>query len=162
VKKIIYALGLTIMLLTGSVFATEQKIAVVNVMYILQNMPERETVSKTLNSEFESRAKTLQSQEKKAQEAAQRLQKEGLTLSAGDKNKLKDIIASFEEKAKAFSQDYHKRENEEVNKLLGHIQQAVSTLVKQEHYTLVLKAEAAFYVNDTIDITEKVLEQVKK
>ncbi|MCO6523491.1 MAG: OmpH family outer membrane protein [Candidatus Schmidhempelia sp.] len=161
-KKIIYALGLMIMLLTGSVFAAEQKIAIVNVMYILQHMPEREAVSKTLNSEFESRAKTLQAQEKKAQEAAQRLQKENLTLSASDKKKLTEIIGAFEEKAKAFSQDYHKRETEEVNKLLGRVQEAVSKLVKQENYSLVLKAEAAFYVNDTIDITEEVLAQVKK
>lgn len=161
-RKCIYILGLITLFLTGSAFAAEQKIAVVDVISILQNMPEREQVAKKLDSEFESRAKVLQNEEKNAKQAAYRLQKEGMTLSTADKNKLAGTIKAFEEKARAFSQDYRKRESEEANKLLAKIRKAVASVVKKEHYSIVLKAEAAFYADGAADITDKVLEQVKK
>ncbi|WP_392566361.1 OmpH family outer membrane protein [Utexia brackfieldae] len=161
-KKILCILSLTALLLSGFAYADGQKIAVIDVIYILQNMPEREAISKALDSEFEARAKVLQTEEQKTNEAASRLQKEGLTLSAAQKKKLADQINAFETKAKAFSQDYRKREGEEANKLLVRIKDVVTQIVKKDNYSLVLKAEAAFYADNSTDITAQVLEQVKK
>lgn len=161
-KKIISVLGLTAALLTsGMAVAAEQKVVIVDVVSILQQMPQREGVAKALDAEFEARAKTLQDEEIKVNEAAQRLKKDALTLSASEKAKLTGVITAFEEKAKAFSQDYRRRESEEANKLLVKIQEAVKTLAQKEKYTLVLKAEAAFYAEGATDITDKVLQQVK-
>jgi len=77
VKKIISVIGLSLALLSGSVFA-DTKVAVVDVVSILQQMPQRESVSKALDAEFESRAKILKGEEKKAYDANQKLQKEGI------------------------------------------------------------------------------------
>ncbi|RKS84747.1 periplasmic chaperone for outer membrane proteins Skp [Orbus hercynius] len=162
VKKIISVMGLSLaLLLSGFVYA-DTKVGVIDVVSILQQMPQREAVSKALDSEFEPRAKVLQEEEKKANDAAQKLQKDGMTLSTSDKTKLTKIVKAFEDKAKEFSMDYRKRENEEANKLLVKIQEAVKVVAANEKYDLVLKAEAAFYATDTVDITSKVLEQVKK
>lgn len=161
-KKFIYTLGLILLLISGQSFAAPEKIAVVDVISILQNMPERQQVAKTLDQEFKSRGKKLRIEEKRASDAAQRLQKENMTLSAAEKQKLTTMINAFEEKARSFSQDYRKREGEEANKLLAKIQKAVSIIVKKENYAIVLKAEATFYANNVADITDKVLEQVKK
>ena len=59
-------------------------------------------------------------------------------------------------------QKCYKRKNEEANKLLLQIQKAVKTIAEKEHYDLVLKAEAVFYLEDKVDITNKVLAQVKQ
>ena len=161
-KKIISVLSLSIALLfTGAVHAAS-KIAIIDVVSVLQQMPQREAVAKTLDAEFEKRAKALQDEELKANDAAQKIKKEGMTLSASEKTKLANIITAFEDKAKTFSMDYRKRENEEANKLLVKIQEAVTNVAKAEGYDLILKAEAAFYVTDAMDITDKVLAQVKK
>lgn len=160
-KKLFYLLGLTLFL-SGYALAANQRIAVIDVLSILQNMPEREQVAKTLEKEFDSRIKTLQNDEKKAIEAEQRLQREGLTLSSSQKKKLIETKSKFEEKASTLSKDYRKRESEEVNKLLAKIRDAVVTIVKKENYSIVLKAEAAFYADGASDITDKVLAQVKK
>jgi len=162
VKKIISVMGLSVALLFTGVANAETKIAIVDVVSVLQQMPQREAVSKTLDSEFEARAKVLQEEEKKANDAAQKLQKDGMTLSASEKTKLTNLIKAFEDKAKAFSVDYRKRENEEASKLLTKIQDAVVKVAEQEKYDLILKAEAAFYAVDAVDVTSKVLEQVKK
>ncbi|XKM13869.1 OmpH family outer membrane protein [Orbaceae bacterium ac157xtp] len=161
-KKIISILGISVALLFSGLANADTKIAIVDVVSILQKMPQREAVSKALEDEFSSTAKGLQSQEKKAMEAAQKLKKDGMTLSAAEKQKLSKIVSQFEENAKAFSTDYRKRENEEVAKLLYKIQEAVKAVAEQGKYDLVLKAETAFYVTDPIDITPQVLEQVKK
>ena len=163
VKNFIYSLGFTLLLVASwPALAETEKIAVVDVMSVLQNMPERQQVTQTLEKEFKARVGLLRAEEKKANDMAQRLQKEGMTLSVVEKKKLIGDINKFEEKARVFSQDYRKRESEEANKLLVKIQKAVSVIVKQENYAVVLKSEAAFYVNNVSDITDKVLEQVKK
>lgn len=161
-KKIISVISLSLALLfTANAFA-ETKIAVIDVMTILQQMPEREKVSKALDAEFEARAKSLQQEEKKANDAAQKLQKDGMTLSESEKTKLTKIIKAFQDKANEFTSDYRKRESEEASKLLVKIQDAVTQVAKAQKYDLILKAEAAFYVVDSVDITDIVLEQVKK
>ena len=160
-KKIISVLGLSVALLFIGVANAEIKIGVIDVMSVLQQMPQRETVGKALDKEFEARAKTLQQEEKKANEAAARLKKDGLTLSSSEKTKLNKTISDFENKAKAFSNDYRKRETEEASKLLTKIQEAVKKIVEEEKYDLILKAEATLSASDAVDITNKVLEKVK-
>lgn len=154
-------MGLGLVLLSGMAFA-DTKVAVVDVVSILQQMPQRESVGKALDAEFESRAKVLKEEEKKAYDANQKLQKEGMTLSASEKTKLANLIKAFEDKAKGFSADYRKRENEEAGKLLAKIGEAVKKVAAEQKYDLVLKAEAAFYATDSVDITSQVLAQVKK
>lgn len=161
-KKILSVVGLSLALLFSGLANADTRVAVVDIMSILQKMPERESVIKAIDAEFASRAKVLQDEEKKAKDAAQKLQKDGLTLSNSEKTKLTTLISAFQDKANTFSTDYRKRENEEANKLLVKIGEAVKKIATKEKYDLVLKAEAAFYATDSVDITDKVFAQVKK
>lgn len=160
-KNLVKVIGLSTVLLFSGLVAAETKVAIVDVMSVLQQMPQRETVGKALDKEFEARAKVLQKQEGDANAAAEKLKKDGMTLSSSEKTKLNKVISDFEDKAREFSLDYRKRENEEAGKLLAKIEDAVVAVAKG-NYDLVLKAEAAFYAVDSVDITDKVLDQVKK
>ncbi len=62
-KKLLCAAGVSIAL-AMSAGAYAEKIAIVNVGEIFQNMPAREAVAKQLESEFKSRATELQNLEK--------------------------------------------------------------------------------------------------
>lgn len=161
-KKLISIITLSTLLLFTGIANAETRVAIVDVVSILERMPQKEAVTKALDDEFSSRAKVLQEEEKKAQEASQKLQKDKMVLSASEKTKLENIITSFQKKVEEFSIDYQKRKNEEANKLLLQIQKAVKTIAEKEHYNLVLKAEAVFYLEDKVDITNKVLAQVKR
>ncbi|QIQ20627.1 OmpH family outer membrane protein [Zophobihabitans entericus] len=160
-KKFIYAAGLSVALLFSGVAMAETKIAIVDVIAVLQQMPQRETVAKALEAEFAPKAKILEAEELKANDAAQRLKKDALTLSASEKAKLTAVITAFEDKAKEYTQEYRRRESEEANKLLVKIEAAVTAVAKEGQYNLVLKAEAAFYAEKSVDITEQVLQRVK-
>ncbi|SFC69615.1 Seventeen kilodalton protein [Pragia fontium] len=137
------------------------KIAVVDVMSILQKMPERETIAKQLETEFKSRATALQKEEKAAQDKVKKLQTSGASMKAADRTKIENDIKAFQQKAAAFTQDSRRREAEEMNKLVAKVQSAVKTVAEKEGYAVVVKADAAFYANAENDITEKVLTQVK-
>lgn len=164
-KKWLYAAGLGMALAVSANVQAVDKIAIVNVSSIFQQLPQRATVAKQLENEFKSRATELQSQERDLQSKMQKLQRDGSTMKASDRTKMeKDIMAqrdAFSQKAQAFEQDNRRRQAEERNKLLSRIQDAVRTVAKDKGYDLVIDANAVAYADSSNDITAQVLKQVK-
>lgn len=164
-KKWLYAAGLGMALAVSANVQAADKIAIVNVSSIFQQLPQRATVAKQLENEFKSRATELQGQERDLQSKMQKLQRDGSTMKASDRTKMeKDIMAqrdAFSQKAQAFEQDNRRRQGEERNKLLSRIQDAVRAVAKDKGYDLVIDANAVAYANSSNDITAQVLKQVK-
>lgn len=164
-KKWLYAAGLGLVMASSASVQAADKIAIVNVASIFQQMPAREAVAKQLENEFKSRATDLQSQERDLQTKMQRLQRDGSTMKASDRSKLeKDVMAqreAFSTKAQQFEQDNRRRQAEERNKILSRIQDAVKSVASKEGYDVVIDANAIAYANNDKDITADVLKQVK-
>ncbi|MBU9854491.1 MULTISPECIES: molecular chaperone Skp [Rahnella] len=164
-KKWLYAAGLGLVMASSASVQAADKIAIVNVASIFQQMPAREAVAKQLENEFKSRATDLQSQERDLQTKMQRLQRDGSTMKASDRSKLeKDVMAqreAFSSKAQQFEQDNRRRQAEERNKILSRIQDAVKSVASKEGYDVVIDANAIAYANNDKDITADVLKQVK-
>jgi outer membrane protein len=165
VKKWLYAAGLGLVMASSASVQAADKIAIVNVASIFQQMPAREAVAKQLENEFKSRATDLQSQERDLQTKMQRLQRDGSTMKTSDRSKLeKDVMAqreAFSSKAQQFEQDNRRRQAEERNKILSRIQDAVKSVASKEGYDVVIDANAIAYANNDKDITADVLKQVK-
>jgi len=142
------------------------KIAIVNMNSLFQQVAQTTGVSKTLENEFKGRASELQSQENDLQSKMQRLQRDGSTMKASDRSKLeKDVMSqrqAFSQKAQAFEQDRARRSNEERGKLVNRIQTAVKKVAADEGIDLVVVANTVAYnSSDVKDITADVLKQVK-
>jgi outer membrane protein len=165
VKKWLYDAGLGLVMASSVSVQAADKIAVVNVQSIFQQMPARDAVAKQLENEFKGRATQLQAQERDLQTKMQKLQRDGSTMKASDRSKLeKDVMAqreTFSTKAQAFEQDNRRRQAEERNKILSRIQDAVKTVASKEGYDVVIDANAVAYANSDKDITADVLKQVK-
>lgn len=125
-KKWLCAAGLGLAMAASAGVQAADKIAVVNVSSIFQQLPAREAVAKQLENEFKGRASELQNMERSLQTKMQRLQRDGATMKASDRSKLeKDVMAQreqFSQKAQAFEQDNRRRQMEERNKILSRIQ----------------------------------------
>ncbi|EHD22841.1 MULTISPECIES: molecular chaperone Skp [Brenneria] len=164
-KKWLCAAGLGLALAASASVQAADKIAVVNVSSIFQQLPQRETVARQLENEFKGRASELQSLEKDLQTKMQRLQRDSSTMKASDRNKMeKDIMTQreqFSTKAQAFDQDNRRRQMEERNKILSRIQDAVKSVASKEGYDVVIDANAVAYAANAKDITADVLKQVK-
>ncbi|AOR64335.1 molecular chaperone Skp [Pectobacterium wasabiae] len=164
-KKWLCAAGLGLALAASASVQAADKIAVVNVSSIFQQLPQRETVGKQLENEFKGRASELQSMENDLQGKMQKLQRDGSTMKASERSKMeKDVMAQreqFSTKAQAFEQDNRRRQAEERNKILSRIQDAVKAVATKEGYDVVIDANAVAYVANAKDITADVLKQVK-
>lgn len=164
-KKWFYAAGLGLALATAVSAQAADKIAVVNVSSIFQQLPQREAVGKQLENEFKGRASELQSMESTIQQKMQKLQRDGSTMKASERNKLEqDVMAQrqqFSTKAQAFDQDNRRRQMEERNKILSRIQDAVKSVASKEGYDVVIDSNAVAYADNAKDITADVLKQVK-
>ena len=145
--------------------AYAEKIAIVNVGEVFQNMPAREAVAKQLESEFKSRATELQNLEKDLQSRVEKLRRDGATMSTSDREKQeKELITKrdqFAEKAQKFEEDNRRRQAEERNKILSRIQDSIKSVAAKEGYDVVIDANAVAYAKDGIDITSQVQKQVK-
>ncbi len=163
-KKWLVAAGLGLAMVTSAQAA--DKIAIVNMNSLFQQVAQTTGVSKTLENEFKGRASELQSQENDLQGKMQRLQRDGSTMKASDRSKMeKDIMSqrqAFSQKAQAFEQDRARRSNEERGKLVNRIQSAVKKVAADEGIDLVVDANTVAYnSSDVKDITADVLKQVK-
>ncbi|WAH53993.1 molecular chaperone Skp [Pseudescherichia vulneris] len=163
-KKWLVAAGLGLAMVTSAQAA--DKIAIVNMNSLFQQVAQTTGVSKTLENEFKGRASELQSQENDLQSKMQRLQRDGSTMKASDRSKLeKDVMSqrqAFSQKAQAFEQDRARRSNEERGKLVTRIQTAVKKVAADEGIDLVVDANTVAYnSSDVKDITADVLKQVK-
>ena len=160
-KKWLVAAGLGLAMAASAQAA--DKIAIVNMGSLFQQVAQKTGVSRTLENEFNGRAGELQRMEGDLQSKMQRLQ----SMKAGaDRTKLEKDIASqrqtFSQKAQSFEQDRQRRTNEERGKLVTRIQTAVKSVAASQSIDLVVDANAvAFNSSDVKDITADVLKQVK-
>lgn len=163
-KKWLLAAGLGLAMATSAQAA--DKIAIVNMGNLFQQVAQKTGVSATLENEFKGRAGELQRMENDLQSKMQRLQRDGSTMKASERSKLEKDITSgrqaFAQKAQAFEQDQARRSNEERGKLVTRIQSAVKKVAADQGVDLVIPANAVIYnSNDVKDITADVLKQVK-
>ncbi|MGX8941730.1 molecular chaperone Skp [Symbiopectobacterium sp. Eva_TO] len=164
-KNWLCAAGLGLALAASASVQAADKIAVVNVASIFQQLPQRENVAKQLENEFKGRASELQKMESDLQTKMQKLQRDGSTMKASDRSKSEnDLMAQreqFSNKAQAFEQDNRRRQMEERNKILSRIQDAIKSVASKDGYDIVIDANAVAYVGNAKDITADVLKQVK-
>lgn len=142
-----------------------QKIAFVNQAKLLQKAPQAEAARSKLQKEFAKRDKALVSLQKKIQSSAEKLQKDAAILSSTELNKLKRKITmmrrDLERDKSAFKEDLSIRQNEELVKLQKSVLKSIKTIAEREKYDLII-SEGVIYASKQIDVTDKILAQLKK
>lgn len=153
------------MLLAGSAMAA-QKIAVVNFQEVMAKIPQTAAVMQQLEAEFKDEKAVLAQLEKDIKYFQEKKKRDGSLMSAKEKEDLDKQIATkyqeYQAKGKAFQQITGQRQNEETNKILALVKQAIDNVAKKEKYDLVLEQKAVVFSKPETSITEKVVEQVSK
>lgn len=143
----------------------EQKIAFVNQAKLLQKAPQAESARNKLQKEFSKRDKSLVSLQKNIVKNEEKLAKDAAILSAAELNKLKRKITllrrDLERDKLAFKEDVTIRQNEELVKLQKSVLKSIQAIAEKEKYDLII-SEGVIYASKQIDITDKILAQLKK
>ena len=155
----------TVLLFSMSFVWAEQKIAFVNQTKLLQKAPQAESARNKLQKEFSKRDKALVSLQKQISSKENRLKKDAAILSSAELNKLKRKIIVLRRDLgrdkQAFKEDISIRQNEELVKLQKSVIKSIQTIAKKENYDLII-SDGVVFASEKIDITDKILAQLKK
>ncbi|MFP3013417.1 MAG: OmpH family outer membrane protein [Arsenophonus sp. NC-QC1-MAG3] len=143
-KKLLCAVALCL-ILAVSTNADAEKVAVINVGELFQNIAISKAVSKQLEKEFQGRDDKLQNMEKDLQIQAEKLQKNAAKPNEKDLEAFEAKRTDFLKKAQQFEQDNQRRQQEERNKILQTIKIATKEVAEKERYDLVVDVNAILY-----------------
>ncbi len=154
------------MLLASSAMAANQKIAVVNFQEIMGKIPQTAAVMQALEAEFKDEKAVLSQLEKDIKYYQEKKKRDGSLMSKKEKEDLDKQIGTlyqdYQTKGKAFQQKTGVRQNEETNKIIALVRQAVDNIAAKGKYDLVIEQKAVVYSKPDTSITDQVVEQVSK
>ena len=148
------------MLLAAAPVWAELKIGYVNYSELLQESPEAKTIADQLRSEFLPRQRELQSLQQQLKARADKLEKDGATMTDDQKAKesreISDGERELQRKQQEAQEDFNARRNEELSSLQKTLIEQVRAYAKAQSYDLVV-ADGVIYATGTMDITPQVL-----
>lgn len=141
------------------------KIAIVDINNIFNNLSKFYKIEKILNKEFGERAINLHQQELRLQHKIDYLNRDSLALKENTRNKMKKEINNERNmlilKAKIFEKDNKRRQLEEQEKILNKIQSIIYKIALNKKYDLIIDSNTVVYSNGIKNITNEVLKQIK-
>ena len=154
------------MLLANSVMAADQKIAVVNFQEIMGKLPQTAALMQSLEAEFKDEKAVITQLEKDIKYYQEKLKRDGSLMSAKEKEeldvKVKSLFQEYQVKGKALQQKATQRQNQETNKIIALVRQAVDNIAAKQGYDLVLSQQAVIFSKPGASITDVVVEHVSK
>jgi len=139
----------------------ELKIGYVNYNMLLQASPAGKAIADSLQSEIMQRQRELQALQQSLKARADKLAKDGATMSEDQRAREdKDIQAGERElqrKQSEAQEEVNSDRNEQLSKLQKSIIEQVGSFAKSQNYDLVVAENSVIYFNPSLDITQQVL-----
>ncbi|MEW6991270.1 OmpH family outer membrane protein [Colwelliaceae bacterium 6441] len=153
-------------LLTSSAMAADQKIAVVNFQEVMSQLPQTAAVMQSLEAEFKDAKAELAQLEKDIKYYQEKKQRDSSLMSKKEIEELDTKIATYYQdyqvKGKDLQQKAGARQNEETNKIVALVRQAIDGIAAKSKIDLVLEQKAVVFAKPDSNITSQVVEQVSK
>ena len=163
-KKLFVSLILLSGLLSTVVTAADLKIGVVSVERILTEAPQVDAVNTTMLERFGPQRDELQSLEKEITAKQENYKRNELVMTEDKLNELKkEIITQIQklkQKEAMLTQEVTTVRNQELAVLQQQVRGIIDDIAKKGKYSLVL-SEGVAYTDESLDITNKVLDQMK-
>jgi len=154
------------MLLASSVMAADQKIAVVNFQEVMGKIPQTAALMQSLEAEFKDEKAGITQLEKDIKYYQEKIKRDGALMAEKEKvelnDKVKSLFQEYQVKGKALQEKASQRQNQETNKIIALVRQAVDNIAVKEDYDFVLSQQAVVYAKPAASITDTVVEHVSK
>jgi outer membrane protein len=151
---------LAALLLSAAAQAQELKIGLVNIERVLKEANVAKAAGAKLDAEVARREKELADMAAKLKANADKLEKDGPTLSDADKNRrqreLVEQEREFQRKRREVQEDLTLRKNEELAALQERASRVIKQIYETEKYDLII--QDAIFWSPRIDITKKVID----
>jgi len=145
---------------TTAAQAQELKIGYVNSERVLREANPAKAAQAKLEAEFSKREKDLADVATRLKAAADKLDKDGPTLSEADRSRRqRDLVEQdrdFQRKRREFQEDLNQRKNEELSSVVERANKVIKQIFDSEKYDLIL--QDAVHWSARVDITKKVID----
>jgi outer membrane protein len=162
---IVFVLLVALTAVCGDVLAADYKIGFVNAVRVLEAAPQADVARKKLEKEFATRDRELVAAQKALKGLEDRMVKDGAIMSETERARLERDIVNKRRELKRdqdeFREDVNFRRNEEFGKIQRDIVEAIREVGKSGKYDLIL-GEGVVYYSKAVDITDKIIEHLKK
>jgi outer membrane protein len=141
--------------------AQDLKIGYVNSEKVLREAAPAKAAQAKLETEFGRREKDLADQGNRLKAAADKLEKDGPTLSEAERTRrqreLIDQDRDLQRKRREFQEDLNQRKNEELASIVERANRVIKQIFETEKYDMILQDQAVVMVSGRVDITDKVI-----
>ena len=165
-KKIVNGALVSLLLAGAPLAAQAEKLAVVDMGTVFQQIPQREQITNSLKKEFGDRMAEVQKLQDELKGYMEKQQRDAALMTEAQKTelgrKMEQAKADLQLKGKALDEDLRRRQGEEQNKLLVKVQKAINDIAKADKYDMVLQRGAVVFVKPEADISNKVAEALSK
>ena len=150
--------------ISPAVFA-DTRIAFVDIPYLIDKAPQTLEAERRLEMEFAPRQEDLRLQREKLAKLNERLKLESLELSEAELAELDRDTRGLERRLKRDEQDFREElnieKNNEFKKVRILVLEAIARFGKTNQYDLIV-SDGVLYANKEIDVTEEILDSLKK
>ena len=142
------------------------KIGYVSVEKILTEAPQVKAVNDSMLERFGGRKTELEEMEKEINEMQENYKRNELVMTEDKLNELKNSIITkiqeFKQKEAVLQQEVATVRNQELAVLQQSVRSIIDDIAKAEKYDLIFTSDGVAYANESLDISGKVLERMKK
>jgi outer membrane protein len=150
----------------SSIAATAQsqdlKIGYVNSERVLREAEPAKKAQAKLEAEFGKREKDLNDQNAALRAQAEKLDRDGPTLSDAEKTRrqreLVELDRDLQRKHREFQEDLTQRKNEELSSVAERANRTIKAIGDAEHYDIILQDQLVIYFSGRVDLTKKVID----
>ncbi len=141
------------------------KIGVVDLQKIMQTSTQMKSIQEKLEKEFKPRRDKLVAMEDGLKKDMEKLKRDSSVLSASQRKDLeKKIVATqqqFEREGQQYQQELSTAHNESMEEFYTKIRAAIAKVAEGEKFDVVLQKDAAPFSSDKLDVTSKVVQEIK-
>ena len=143
----------------GPALSQDLKIGYVNSERVLREASPAKAAQSKLEAEFGRRERDLVEQANRLKAAADKLEKDGPTLSETERSRrqreLVDQDRDLQRKRREFQEDLTRRQNEELAGVVERANRVIKSIFETEKYDLIL--QEVVFAGPRVDITDKVI-----
>ena len=137
------------------------KIGFVNSDRVLREATLAKAAQTRLEAEFSKRQKEGEDAAAKLKAAADKLDKDGPTLSEAERSRRQGDLVSqdreLQRKRREFQEDLNQRKNEELASVVDRANKVVKQIYDTEKFDLILQGDVVIFASARVDITDKVI-----
>lgn len=142
----------------SSAWADGARVGVIDVQSIVRHSAQMKALNKRLKDQFSAKHVALEKQQKSLEKAIADFRKNQAVMSTKDKAAAKEKLVKqeqdFNHQQMAFSQAVMSAQQAAMHRMFKQLQDVVKRVAQKEGIDIVFPRNAAFYVDDKLDLTQ--------